>query len=143
MFAAASLYERSTWIMSLILLGAGYLYAAPVIEALIYGVVIPEPGRSAVMFVVLVVVLSVISHILLAIADPDTADQPMDERDRLAAIRSGHRTAIVFGILVIKSLLAYLLVRSGDLLFHMIFLSMVVSQLLEYGLTILAYRRGV
>lgn len=142
MFTSLTLPEKTAWIMGLTLALAGWLYAAPIAASLSSGAALPTPGRSAVGFVVFVVVLSIIGHIIIAVTDVKTSEQPRDERDKAIAHWAGHWSGITFGVIVIAILMAYLLVRNGDLLFHAIFLGLVVSQICEYLLVVIAYRRG-
>lgn len=142
MLKSMTLPEKTAWIMCLALAVAGWLYIAPIITSIMDGLAAPVPGRSAIGFVVLIVIIAIIGHIIVAVTDPETANQRMDERDWSVAHRAGHWSGVVFGVLTITALLAYLVLRDGDLLFHMIFASMILSQMFEYGLVILSYRRG-
>ena len=138
-----SFHEKSAWAMIVVLGLASFLYFRPVLEALIAEGVILPPGRLAIMFVIVVVILAIVTQIIAALSNPADASEKLDERDIAAKNFAGHWSGIALGVGVVGSLMAYLILRSGDLMFHTVFAALVVSSLVEYILTIFAYRRGV
>jgi hypothetical protein len=135
--------EKSAWSMILILFLVGAIYVRSIAEAFFQMGEILPPGRMAIIAVVAIIALSILFHIIVAISNPSDANEALDERDKIAMQFAGYWSGIALGVCVVGSLLAYLLLRSGDLLFHFVFLSLVLASLFEYGLLIFAYRRAV
>ncbi len=71
------------------------------------------------------------------------ADAPSDEREKLIFDRAGHYSSYVLAAGVLVSLGTYLLSGNGDLLFYVVFASLVASHLAEYMLQIIFYRTNV
>ena len=135
-----SFNEKSAWAMIVALLGAGGLYTGSVLSAFFTAGGILPPGRLAILFVVLLVLISIVTHIAVAISAPSEAEETRDERDKTALHFAGNWSGIALGIGTITSLLAYLVVRDGDLLFHCMFLSLIVASLVDYVMRLIAYR---
>lgn len=139
-----SFTEKSAWIMSLALAGAGlfYFWAVWTSSAELGRVAPPNIGLAVVITIPLVA-FAILGHAIAALGNPADANQPEDERDRLVAWRAGNLSGLLFGAIAITGLSAYALLGDGNLLFHIIVLGLVISQLAEYALAILFYRVGV
>ncbi|MEQ9316401.1 MAG: hypothetical protein RLN72_11165, partial [Henriciella sp.] len=85
-----SFHEKSSWAMGLILL-VGLVFYFQNVAAMSEGLdaIAPPVLPIVVVYIGLIVVLSIISHILIAIIKPSEADDTMDERDKLIAARAG------------------------------------------------------
>jgi len=136
--------EKSAWIMSsvLLLLGAGYFYGVSAIWT--------DTGQLAapmlplvIVYTVCLIVLAIAGHVAIAIFAPRDANLAADERERMIFDRAGHYSSYVFGAGIILSLGLYLVLRSGDLLFYMVFASLMAGQIMEYVLQIVFYRTSV
>lgn len=91
---------------------------------------------------VTLIILSVIGQIVLAIANRKQAEQKADEREKVF-IRRGQAVAggvLAFG--VVASLIHFLFLSDGNLLFYSCLLSLVVAQVVEYAVQIVSFRRG-
>ena len=64
------------------------------------------------------------------------------ERDKVIETKAGHWSGYVLGFGAVSGLIHYLAFSQGSMLFYMIFGSLVISQLIEYLMQILLYRRG-
>lgn len=96
-------------------------------------------------FIVITVILiavSIIGHVIVAISNPSAATEPEDERDKLFRLKAGYVSGIILGLGVIMSLLLNAVSPDGNLLFHMVFGSLLFAQITEYALQIMGYRRS-
>lgn len=102
----------------------------------------PNIGIIAVATVV-IVAIAIFGHVIAAVIDPATADAPEDERDTRIAQRAGNLAGWVLSIVVMGGIWSFAVRGDGNLLFHILIMGMVLSQLTEYALKIWFYRRGV
>ncbi len=139
-----SFHEKSAWIMGLRLSLPGSWYlsrgwarsdalgeTAPPVIGLIAGATI------------MLIVGAVISHIIIGVINPDEASGDEDERDKQVLRRAGNIAGYVLGFGIFAGLWSYYFQRDGNLLFHIAVASLIASQVAEYALTILFYRRGM
>lgn len=138
-----SFHEKSSWAMGLIMLIglAWYVKTVASMSAGLEGVAPPVLPIVAV-YIVIIVVLSIAGHIMIAITKPSEADDTMDERDKLIAARAGNAAGVALGVGILASLGNYLISYDGNLLFHAVFLSLMVAQITEYAARIVYYRGG-
>ncbi len=66
-----------------------------------------------------------------------------DEREQRIVDRAGRWSGFVLGFLVVASLLHYLQHGHAFLLFHTIFLSLILSSVAEQAGQVLLFRRGI
>lgn len=136
--------EKSAWIMSVALLGAGLFYVWAVWHASAgLGQTAPPNIGLAVVITIPLVAFAIFGHAVAALGNPADANAPEDERDRLIAWRSGNLAGLLFGAVAVTGLAGYALTGDGNLLFRMIVLGLVLSQLSDYVLSIVFYRFGV
>lgn len=138
-----SFREKSAWVMGAFFLIV-LIYYFNQIQPISWrsGTAAP-PFRPAVWLVAVTIVGSIILQSWLASANPREASAPADERERQILAQSSHLSGIVLGVGCIASLLNYLVHGSGDLLFHGIILSLLVSTVAESALQIFYFRRGL
>ncbi|MEM9600962.1 MAG: hypothetical protein AAF926_08060 [Pseudomonadota bacterium] len=134
---------KSAWAMIVALSIAGLFYVVPVLLVLFGAGGVLPPGPLAIGFVVILIVISIIAHVIIALSNVSEATETRDERDRAFLHFAGHWSGIALAIGVIASLLTYLLLAQGDMLFHMILTSLILASLVEYVLIIIAYRQSV
>jgi len=136
--------EKSAWIMSLALLVGGVFYFG-VVAAMssAIGKLAPPILPIVAVYTGILVLIAIVGHIVAAVCAPRDASAPLDERDRTVTSRAGHRSGYVFGIGAILSLGFYLFTYDGNLLFYGVFASLMISQLVEYGMQIHLYRTTV
>lgn len=136
--------EKSAWIMAFLLvsLGAAYCYVVAAISS--------ESGQLAtpllrliVVYTACLILLTAVGHAVIAILAPKDAYAATDERERGIFDRAGHYSSYFVGVGVVMSLGAYLVLRSGDLLFYTVFASLMVGQIMEYVFQIIFYRTSV
>jgi hypothetical protein len=139
-----SFHEKSAWIMSFALVLGGIFYFGVVarISAEI-GHLVPPIFPLVGVYTAILVVVALAGHVVIALMAPKEASAPLDERERLLTVRAGHHSGLVFGAGVIMSLGLYLVSYDGNLLFYCVFGSLMISQLVEYGLQIVLYRTTV
>lgn len=139
-----SFQEKSAWVMCLALLISGSFYAWSVLALANVLQDIPPPNVGGLAIgVVIIVAIAIFGHAIAAIGNPMDANAPEDERDRLVVWRAGNLSGALLGVICMLGLFAFVIMDSGNLLFHIIVAGMVVSQIAEYALTIWYYRRGV
>ena len=137
-----SFREQSAWVMAVLMALAGLYYLNLVVGASRqFGAPAPPVGIFIV-YVVLVVIVSVAAQVGLALSAPKEANAPADERERPVLQRAGNWSGIVLGIGAVTSLLYYLQHGNGNLLFHMVMGSLIVSQIAEYAFQIALFRRS-
>ncbi|WP_232843927.1 hypothetical protein [Allopontixanthobacter sediminis] len=132
-----SFREKSAWTMAAVMLVAGVFYAwlvshgpgAPVI-----GPLVP--------YVMLVIILSVAVQIVLAVTSPKEAQAAADERERLILWRAGQLSGIVLAVGLVASGAVYVMLPSGNMLFHHVLGALIVAQIAEYLLQVYFFRRG-
>ena len=135
--------EKSAWVMAAVTGLAGLYYLNLIVAiARDLGEVPPAAG-AFVPFVILIIAASIAAQVALAILEPREADRPADERERPILAVAGNWSGLVLGIGAVTALLHFLYYKDGDLLFHMVMGSLILSQFSEYLFQILLFRRGV
>ncbi|MEO0466314.1 MAG: hypothetical protein AAF216_07205 [Pseudomonadota bacterium] len=135
--------EKSAWIMAVALTLTGGFYGYVVTQqTMLLGHPPPPNIGLAVVVTIPLVALAIFGHAFAALGNPTDANSPQDERDRVIAWRAGNLAGLLFGVITIAAISAYAVLEYGDLLFHLVVFGLVVSQLADYILTILFYRRG-
>lgn len=139
-----SFREKSAWAMMIILIAGALFYFNLIwIASKALGQASPPIIPFVIAYVVLIVIASIVTMAALAIATPNEANAPADERERRAESQAGNLSGIVLGLGVITGLLHYSVSMDGNMLFHIAFASLMLSQIAEYGLQIWFYRKGV
>ena len=132
-----SFREKSAWVMSVVMVVTGLLYAwlvqaAP--QAPVIGPLLP--------YVLAITALSVVVQVVLALHSPSEASAPLDERERNVAARAGQISGIVLAISVMLSGAVYVLFPEGNMLFHHLLGALIVAQIVDYAAQIWLLRRG-
>ncbi len=139
-----SFREQSAWVMIVILTGGGLWYFNMIRKASqALGETAPPIIPFVISYIVLIVIASIVAFTVLGIASPEAANAPADERERWAESRAGDWSGYVLGGGVMLGLLYYPLNMDGNMLYHIGFASLMLSQIAEYGLQIWFYRRGM
>ncbi len=134
-----SFREKSAWLMLAVMVGTGLYYLSFVPGTA--GAAAP-PVEALAAYVVLIVIASVVAQIVLGITDPKGADAPADERERPIIAKAGNWSGLVLGTGAVASLLGFLAHGDGNLLFHSVMGSLIVSSIAEYGFQIALMRRA-
>ena len=139
-----SFREKTAWGMGLILILAGVWYFQRVIglsEAL--GHVAAPNIKFVIGYVVLVVIASIVVNIIIASAAGKEAEAPADEREKVILDRAGHWSGYVLAVGAVAGLWHFGWNSDGNLLFHIVFGALMLSQVAEYAFQIVLFRRGV
>jgi len=139
-----SFREKTAWAMALILTAGGalYLYWVASLSREI-GQTAPPLIPLVIAYVVVIVIASTVIMSALAIAAPREADAPADEREKLITDKAGNWSGYVMAVPVLGALWHYSVNQDGNMLFHLVFLSLMLSQIAEYAFQIILFRRGV
>ncbi len=137
-----SFREKSAWVMAVLTTLAGLYYLNLVVGASRQLGAPAPPVGPFIAYVVLVVIASVAAQVALAIFAPKEASAPADEREGPVLQRAGNWSGLVLGAGAVTSLLHFLQHGDGNLLFHMVLGSLIVSQITEYVFQITLLRRS-
>lgn len=138
-----SFREQSAWAMGLILTVAGLLYFAKVYAlSQAIGATAPPIIGFVVVYVVLIVLASIVIVSPLAAVQPQAANAPADERERMILDRAGNWSGYVLAFGVAAALFHFWAQRDGNMLFHIAFACLMASQISEYLFQIILFRRG-
>lgn len=137
-------HEKSAWAMGLLIAAIGVWYTQKIWQiSLSLGETAPPNIALAAAATFMLIIGAIISHIAIAASNPSESDGEEDERDKQVLRRAGNISGYVLGFGCFAALWHYFAQRDGDLMFHIIVVSLILSQLAEYILTIVYYRRGV
>ncbi|MFN3911621.1 hypothetical protein [Hyphomonas sp.] len=135
--------EKTAWVMAAILIGGAAFYLnmlAGASRAL--GQTAPPIVGFVIAYVVVIVIASVVLMSALALTSPGEANAPADERETIIAAKAGHRAGYVIVVPALGALWHYAVNLDGNMLFHLVFLSLMLGQIAEYIFQIVLYRRG-
>jgi hypothetical protein len=127
-----SFREKSAWVMALLTGGAGLWYLQKLVLLSPSLAETPAPLGLLLRYVIGVVVASVIAQIALAVMNPDEAEAPADERERAVLRRAGAWSGDVLALGILSALAWFVARGDGNLLFHMVFFSLIVAQVCDY-----------
>lgn len=136
-----SFREKSAWLMALLMTAAG-LYYFHIVRAASQALGETAPPMVVIAFVILVVIGSVVGQIVLALSWRKEAIAPADERERLVQQRAGNWSGYVLAAGAVCSLGHFVVHADGNMLFHLIMASLIVSQISEYAFHIILVRRS-
>lgn len=136
--------EKLAWAMMVIMASTGIVYFGWVhMQSSALGAWAPPNIAFVAGYVILVIVLAIIAGIGIGISRPSEASPPMDERERLILFAGEVWAARLLGVLILLTLGDFALNQNGNRLFHLVFASLIVSQVSEYVFRIWFYRKGV
>jgi hypothetical protein len=139
-----SFREKTAWGMGLILILAGAWYFAKVVSvSQALGHTSPPELSFFIGYVILVVIASITVNVMLAAASGKEANAPADEREKAILDKAGHWSGYLLALGAFAGLWHYGWLGDGNLLFHVIFGALMLSQIAEYAFQIFLYRRGV
>ena len=122
-----SFRERSAWVMGCMLILVGGFYLKQVMVDHV------PPSAAAIPFVLFSVVLSIAAQIALAIMSPREASTSIDERERLVIDKAAHFSSYVLPAGAILGLGWFMASQDGMTLFHVVLVSLILSQIADYG----------
>ena len=135
-----SFHERSAWLMIVALVITGSLFYAAVFAISGESEFVPKLPLF-IGFTIALTVISTIGHIIIAVNRPKEAITEVDEREKRVFEKAGHHSGSVLGAAVVMSMLVFLFLGSGNLLFYLVFSSLLIAQIVEYALQIVYSRR--
>lgn len=139
-----SFREKTSWAMALILIAAAAFYLNLVISASrALGQTAPPFIGFVIAYIVVIVIASTVIMVALALSSPREADAPADEREKIIADKAGNWSGYVMAVPALGALWHYAVNGDGNMLFHLVFLSLMLGQIAEYAFQIVLYRRGV
>jgi cytochrome b561 len=139
-----SFREKTAWGMGLILILAGAWYFSKVVSlSTALGHTSPPDLHFFIGYVVLVVIASIVVNVTLAVTSGKEASVPVDEREKAILDKAGHWSGYVLALGAFSGLWHFGWQDDGNMLFHVIFGSLMLSQIAEYAFQIFLYRRGV
>jgi hypothetical protein len=141
-FSDLSFREKSAWAMGGLVLAITILYLIDVQPISWRTGEAPAVDGHFIKITIFAIVGSIIIQSFLAAHNPKEADAPADEREQLVIARAGNLAGFVLSFGCVAALMNYLVHRNGDLLFHGILLSLLVSTVAESALQIYFFRRG-
>ncbi|MBA3069314.1 MAG: hypothetical protein FP825_12660 [Hyphomonas sp.] len=136
--------EKTAWAMALILIGGAAFYFNMMVSASrALGQTAPPLIGFVIAYVVVIVIASVVLMSALAAASPREAGAPADEREKIIGDKAGNWAGYVIVVPALGALWHYAVNDDGNMLFHLVFLSLMLGQIAEYVFQIVLYRRGV
>lgn len=137
-------HEKSAWVMAVAMIAGGgaYFWTIAALSAEL-GHLAPPVLRTVIVFTAVIVVLAVVGHILVAALSAQDTNAASDERERRIAGKAAHLSGYVLGVGAIGALALYLFTYDGNLMFYIVFGSLILSQLTEYVVRILLHRKGI
>lgn len=137
-----SFREKSAWVMAVLTGGAGLWYLQKLVMLSPTLAQTPAPLGLLLRYVIGLVIVSVIAQIALAVMTPEEADAPADERERAVLRRAGSWSGDVLAMGILAALAWFVARGDGNLLFHMVFFSLIVAQVCDYLVQGVLLRRG-
>ncbi len=135
--------EKTAWAMAAILIGGAAFYLNLVISASrALGQTAPPLIGFVIAYVVVIVIASVVLMSALAAISPSEANAPADEREKVIGDKAGNWAGYVMVVPALGALWHYAVNMDGNMLFHLVFLSLMLGQVAEYIFQIVLYRRG-
>ena len=139
-----SFREKTAWVMGVLLLAAGGFYIWEVVGAGLAVKAIPDPSlKLIIVYIAIVIIGSIISISGLAVSAPEDAEAPADERERIIQDRAGHWSGYILAFAAVTAVLHYWSEANGHLMFHVLVIGLMLSQISDYVFQIVLYRRGV
>lgn len=136
--------EKTAWAMAAILTGGAAFYLNLVISASqALGRTSPPFIGFVIAYVAVIVIASVAVMSVLAGTAPREAGAPADERETIIADKAGKWSGYVMAAAAFGSLWHYSVQGDGNMLFHLVFLSLMLGQIADYVFQIVLYRRDV
>ena len=136
--------EKTAWAMALILIGGAAFYLYMIISASrALGQTAPPIVGFVIAYVVVIVIASVILMAALAATSPREANAPADEREKIIGDKAGNWAGYVMVVPALGGLWHYAVNMDGNMLFHLVFLSLMLGQIADYVFQVVLCRRGV
>lgn len=143
MFRNIPFREKTAWAMASILIGGAAFYLNMIISASrALGQTAPPVVGFVIAYVVVIVIASGLFMSALAAASPREANAPADEREKIIGDKAGNWSGYVMIVPALGALWHYAVNMDGNMLFHLVFLSLMLGQISDYGFQIVLCRQG-
>lgn len=135
--------EKTAWVMAAILAAGTAIYLNMVISASrALGQTAPPVVGFVIAYFVVIVIASVLFMSALAAASPREANTPADEREKIIGDKAGNWSGYVMVVPALGALWHYAVSTDGNMLFHLVFLSLMLGQISDYVFQIVLYRQA-
>ena len=143
-----SFQEKSNLAMLAILLVVYGIYFGQAMTSILGAGVPPAEALAAtnalmIVTVGAVIVLSIVAHILIAVAAPSEADDTRDERDKLVEMRGDQRGGFVQSFVIFGALVIAMLDFPAWLIANAVLAGLVAGEVVKAVSKLIDYRRGV
>jgi hypothetical protein len=138
-----SFREKSAWVTFVLLLGFGIYFIEVGTDWLNPTMHHVNHFQLFIILLIAIVILETASHIVIAIQSPRDAKAPLDERERLIALRA---TRPAFFVLLVGAFLSIGTMHLGAstwMLAHCVLLAIWSAELTRFGTQVYYYRRGI
>lgn len=138
-----SFREKSAWVMaSILILGMIWYFEDVVSVSRALGHTAPPIIAFIIAYVLFVAIWSAVIMSIVAGASAREANAPADEREQIIGDKAGNWSGYVLAVPAVGALFHYGVHGDGNMLFHLVFLSLMLSQISEYVFQIILYRRA-
>lgn len=139
-----SFREKTAWAMAMILSLASLFYFNKIITiSTALGETAPPIIPVVVAYIIFIMIASIIIMSIVGGTSAKEADAPADEREKIIIDKAGHWSGYVLAAGVMAGLWHFAWQGDGNLLFHIAFGSLMLSQISEYLFQIAFYRQGI
>ncbi|NVK56106.1 MAG: hypothetical protein HWE26_10845 [Alteromonadaceae bacterium] len=132
--------EKSAWLMLTITLVIGGYIAFGVLQNLVVDQQFLPVMPVFVKLTVSLIVVSVVGQVVLSVANVNQAEQQASAQDKSIVVKAQATAGVVLALGVVGSLILYLYLSDGTLLFYSCLFSLVLGQLVDYALQIVYFR---
>jgi len=138
-----SFREKSAWVTFVLLLGFGIYFVE--VASPWWNPTAPHVNHFQlfILLLIAIVILEIASHIVITMQSPRDAKAPLDERERLIALRA---TRPAFFVLLVGAFLSIGTMHLGVstwVLAHCVLLAIWIAELTRFGTQVYYYRRGI
>jgi hypothetical protein len=140
-----SFREKSAWITLITILFVALLFTFELPRP---WTLAPEPSgfmlHVLLLSITTFVAIEIVAHVVVAIRSPRDAKAPLDERERLIALKATSLAAHVYAVLSLGSVMVTIHLGANEFgIAYCVLISFVIAEAVNYGARIVYYRRGV
>ena len=135
--------EKTAWVMAAIMAAGAAFYLNMVTSASrALGQTAPPVVGFVIAYVVVIVIASALFMSALAAASPREANAPADEREKIIGEKAGNWSGYVMVVPAVGALWHYAVNMDANMLFHLVFLCLMLGQISNYVFQIVLYRQA-
>jgi heme/copper-type cytochrome/quinol oxidase subunit 2 len=136
-----SFREKSAWIILVMLVLATIVFLTHSFPHELTPESSGERFHMLIVAIVAFVVIVVVAHIVVAIMSPRDARTPKDERERLIELKSTAISSYLYAFLSLASVATIHVGANQFGVAYLVTLSFAVSEIINYGMRVILYRR--